>query len=119
MNQPGAPLTAEQIAQLPYRPGVGIMLVNQKGQVFVAQRIDNPGPAWQMPQGGIDKREEPLQAAWRDDPTSFAGEAYQLHDIRFLPKPAHDIPIWVGGGVEAAFRLGLAALEVGEVTIKL
>ena len=63
---PSAQLSAEQIAQLPYRPGVGIMLVNQKGQVFVAQRIDNPGPAWQMPQGGIDKREEPLQAAWRE-----------------------------------------------------
>ena len=60
------PLSAEHIAQLPYRPGVGIMLVNQRGQVFVAQRIDNPGPAWQMPQGGIDKREEPLQAAWRE-----------------------------------------------------
>ena len=59
-------LKPEQIARLPYRPGVGIMLVNQKGQVFIAQRIDNPGPAWQMPQGGIDKREEPLQAAWRE-----------------------------------------------------
>ena len=59
-------LNEEQIARLPYRPGVGIMLVNQKGQVFVAQRIDNPGPAWQMPQGGIDKREEPVQAAWRE-----------------------------------------------------
>ena len=59
-------LSVEEIARLPYRPGVGIMLFNQKGQVFVAQRIDNPGPAWQMPQGGIDKHEEPLQAAWRE-----------------------------------------------------
>ena len=59
-------MSEEQIARLPYRPGVGSMLVNQKGQVFVAQRIDNPGPAWQMPQGGIDKGEEPLQAAWRE-----------------------------------------------------
>jgi putative (di)nucleoside polyphosphate hydrolase len=66
MKYPPPDLTPEQIAKLPYRPGVGIMLVNQKGQVFVAQRIDNPGPAWQMPQGGIDKREEPLQAAWRE-----------------------------------------------------
>jgi putative (di)nucleoside polyphosphate hydrolase len=40
-----------------YRKGVGIMLINGKGQVFVAQRIDTPG-AWQMPQGGIDAGEE-------------------------------------------------------------
>ena len=66
MKYPPPAPTAEQIARMPYRPGVGIMLVNQKGQVFIAQRIDNPGPAWQMPQGGIDKREEPLQAAWRE-----------------------------------------------------
>ena len=79
---PSAQLSAEQIAQLPYRPGVGIMLVNQRSQVFVAQRIDNPGPAWQMPQGGIDKREEPLQAAWREmreeigtDRARFIGES--------------------------------------------
>jgi putative (di)nucleoside polyphosphate hydrolase len=65
MNPPPI-LSPEQIARLPYRPGVGIMLINQKGQAFIAQRIDNPGPAWQMPQGGIDKREEPLQAAWRE-----------------------------------------------------
>jgi putative (di)nucleoside polyphosphate hydrolase len=60
------PLSEAEIAQLPYRPCVGIALFNQKGQVFVAQRIDNPGPAWQMPQGGIDAHEEPLQAAWRE-----------------------------------------------------
>lgn len=50
----------------PYRRGVGIALFNAAGKVFVAQRIDNPGPAWQMPQGGIDKGEAPLDAAWRE-----------------------------------------------------
>ena len=82
MKIPPSNLTAEQITRLPYRPGVGIMLVNQKGQVFIAQRIDSPGPAWQMPQGGIDKREEPLQAAWREmreevgtDRARFIGES--------------------------------------------
>src|SRR3546814_8234968 len=49
-----------------------------------------------------------LRAAWRDDPVTFAGEHYPLTDIRFLPKPAHDIPIWVGGGVEASFRRPIA-----------
>ena len=48
-----------------------------------------------------------LRAAWRDDPVTFAGDHYALADIRFLPKPAHEIPIWVGGGVEAAFRRGV------------
>jgi probable F420-dependent oxidoreductase len=48
-----------------------------------------------------------LRSAWRDDPVTFDGEHYELRDIRFLPKPAHEIPIWVGGGVEAAFRRGV------------
>lgn len=51
---------------LPYRRGVGMVLFNRAGQVFVAQRLDSPGPAWQMPQGGIDKGETPLEAAWRE-----------------------------------------------------
>jgi putative (di)nucleoside polyphosphate hydrolase len=50
-----------------YRPAVGIMLLNGAGKVFVARRIDMPTmPAWQMPQGGIDPGEIPLQAAWRE-----------------------------------------------------
>jgi len=59
-------LTPAMIAALPYRPCVGITLFNRSGQVFVAQRIDNPGPAWQMPQGGIDDGEDPVAAAWRE-----------------------------------------------------
>lgn len=51
---------------LPYRQGVGIMLLDGRGRVFVAQRIDMPSAAWQMPQGGIDKGESPLEAAWRE-----------------------------------------------------
>ncbi len=51
---------------LSYRRGVGMMLVNRRGQVFVAQRIDTPGAAWQMPQGGIDPGETPRQAALRE-----------------------------------------------------
>jgi len=54
------------IASRPYRPGVGVMLINRDGRVFVAQRIDMPSAAWQMPQGGIDKGEEPRAAAVRE-----------------------------------------------------
>ena len=50
---------------LPYRPGVGIVLFNSAGEVFVAERIDMPG-SWQMPQGGIDKGEEPEAAVMRE-----------------------------------------------------
>jgi putative (di)nucleoside polyphosphate hydrolase len=49
-----------------YRPGVGIMLLNPQGEVFVARRLDLPGEAWQMPQGGIDHGEEPKDAALRE-----------------------------------------------------
>lgn len=59
-------LSDAEIDALPYRRGVGIVLLNGNDQVFVAQRLDNPEPAWQMPQGGIDKGEEPLAAAWRE-----------------------------------------------------
>jgi len=51
---------------LPYRLGVGAVLFNAKGQVFVAKRIDTPGDAWQMPQGGIDHDEDPNEAIWRE-----------------------------------------------------
>ncbi|MEE9251520.1 MAG: RNA pyrophosphohydrolase [Alphaproteobacteria bacterium] len=53
-------------SQLPYRPGVGLMLLNARGLVFVARRIDMPSAAWQMPQGGIDEGETPKQAAMRE-----------------------------------------------------
>ena len=52
-------------ASLPYREGVGIVLFNRDGLVFAAKRIDSDA-AWQMPQGGIDKGETPLQAALRE-----------------------------------------------------
>ena len=51
---------------LPYRMGAGVVLLNAQGLVFAGQRIDNPGDAWQMPQGGIDKGETPREAALRE-----------------------------------------------------
>jgi putative (di)nucleoside polyphosphate hydrolase len=50
----------------PYRRGVGIALINSAGKVFVGQRLDSGEPAWQMPQGGIDKGEDPRTAALRE-----------------------------------------------------
>ena len=49
-----------------YRRGVGVMLLNREGKVWVGARIDNDADAWQMPQGGIDKGEEPWATALRE-----------------------------------------------------
>ena len=49
-----------------YRPGVGIMLLNNRGNIFVGQRIDVNEEAWQMPQGGVEGGETPRQAAFRE-----------------------------------------------------
>ena len=51
---------------LPYRPCVGVMLINAEGLVFVGRRIDQTVEGWQMPQGGIDPGESPQEAALRE-----------------------------------------------------
>jgi putative (di)nucleoside polyphosphate hydrolase len=66
MPQGGRRMTPEEIAKLPYRPCVGVMIMNEDGQVFVGQRIDRYQEAWQMPQGGVDKGEDPRDAALRE-----------------------------------------------------
>ncbi len=58
-------------ATLPYRPCVGIMVINTAGLVWVGRRLgttpnEGPGGWWQMPQGGIDEGEEPVHAARRE-----------------------------------------------------
>ena len=59
-------MTPENIAKLPYRPCVGLMLRNAEGEVFVGQRRDRNTDAWQMPQGGVDNGEDPRDAALRE-----------------------------------------------------
>jgi putative (di)nucleoside polyphosphate hydrolase len=51
---------------LPYRPAVGVMLLNREGKVFVAQRLDSTLEAWQMPQGGLDEGEDEVAGALRE-----------------------------------------------------
>ena len=52
--------------KLPMRKGVGIIVLNNKNQVFVGKRRDNPGDKWQMPQGGVDKGEDNFTAMQRE-----------------------------------------------------
>jgi len=56
----------KNFSELPLRTGVGIVLLNDKNKVFVARRIDNPKNFWQMPQGGVNKGEDFLSAAYRE-----------------------------------------------------
>ncbi|MAV62116.1 MAG: RNA pyrophosphohydrolase [Candidatus Pelagibacter sp.] len=56
----------KKFEKLPLRSGVGIVLLNKINEVFVAKRIDNPKGFWQMPQGGVDKNENNLEAAFRE-----------------------------------------------------
>jgi len=61
---------SDKSTELPYRRCVGIMLINSEGKVWIGDRIgysdDSHDTAWQMPQGGIDKGEEPATAALRE-----------------------------------------------------
>jgi putative (di)nucleoside polyphosphate hydrolase len=53
-------------ADLPYRPCVGLMVLNREGRIFVGKRIDQSIESWQMPQGGIDPGETPRDTALRE-----------------------------------------------------
>ena len=56
----------DEFKNLPLRSGVGIVVLNKDNKVFVAKRIDNPKNFWQMPQGGVDKGEDFIAAAYRE-----------------------------------------------------
>ena len=62
----------------PYRPGVGLMVFNKNSEVFCGKRIDNKSEAWQLPQGGIDDGETPIEAGLRElkEETSIVNAQY-------------------------------------------
>lgn len=82
-------MSAAEIAALPYRPCVGLVLMNRRGEVFAGKRIDNPGEAWQMPQGGVETGEAPRDAALRElgEETGVAPR-----DVEMLAETAGWIP---------------------------
>lgn len=87
----GKSRTPKDLEHLPYRRGVGILLLNRDNQVFVAQRRDTRADAWQMPQGGIDKGETPRDAALREleEETGTAKAEIIAESCRWL---AYDLP---------------------------
>lgn len=88
------------IARLPYRRCVGIMLLNSRGEAWVGRRIDTP-EAWQMPQGGIDKGESPADSALRELEeeigTAQARILAETHDWLSYDLPVEIVPTTWGG----------------------
>jgi putative (di)nucleoside polyphosphate hydrolase len=86
---------------LPYRPCVGLAVLNGDGRVFIGRRLNGPEHidathVWQMPQGGIDPGEDPWPAAQR--------ELYEETNIRSVEKLgkikdwlSYDIPPEIAG----------------------
>ena len=52
-------------SHLPYRLGVGLVIFQSDKEIFTGRRLDNTS-AWQMPQGGMDENEVPLETAYRE-----------------------------------------------------
>ena len=91
---------------LPFRPCVGIMLINSAGKIFVGERIDNPG-SWQMPQGGIDAGEDIETAFFREmleEIGTDKADILRVHDkkLRYALPPRLLGRLWDGkwGGQE-------------------
>jgi len=76
-----------------FRAGAGSVIINEKGLTLALERSDIPG-AWQLPQGGLDAGEEPLQAALREtfEETGIPENALKLLDA--YPEPlAYELPV--------------------------
>ena len=91
----------EKFKDLPYRVGVGIIVLNKENKIFVAKRIDNPKGFWQMPQGGVDEGEDFLSAAYREleEETSIKNVELitEIDEITTYELPNHLLgKIWKG-----------------------
>ena len=89
-----SPMTPQEIAALPYRLNAGMMLANERGRIFAGQRIDTPGDAWQMPQGGIDAGENPAGAALRELEEEIGVPPEQVTILAEMPEwLSYDLPV--------------------------
>jgi putative (di)nucleoside polyphosphate hydrolase len=93
---------------LPYRPCVGVTLVNRAGAVFIGRRkkeraAERSDHAWQMPQGGIDKSETPLAAARRElrEETSVTSAEFLAEAPEWLK---YDLPETARGRWRGRYR---------------
>jgi 8-oxo-dGTP pyrophosphatase MutT (NUDIX family) len=86
-----------------YRANVGICLVNDKNEVFVASRLNIPG-TWQMPQGGVNEGEDPQVAASRE-----LREETGVVSAKFLGEVLHILYFVPSGGLKDMYRVQEAA----------
>ena len=87
-----------------YRRNVGLMLIAPDRRIFVGRRAKQPD-AWQMPQGGVDDGETPVEAAcrelWEEVGTTQAlllreSAAWHTYDVPAKLRPAHWKGRWHG-----------------------
>ncbi|MEC9345679.1 MAG: RNA pyrophosphohydrolase [Pseudomonadota bacterium] len=89
---------SSSLSGLPYRPCIGIMLINPDWHVFVGQRIDQEVEAWQMPQGGVDDGEDADAAVFREMEEEIGTARAEI--LGRAPEPiAYDLPEHLVGRV--------------------
>ena len=89
----------------PYRPCVGLMVFNNEGKIFTGKRIDNPNnDFWQLPQGGINQGETPVEAGFREleEETSILSIEYIAEYPEWIN---YDVPLTLANNLwEGKFR---------------
>jgi putative (di)nucleoside polyphosphate hydrolase len=79
-----------------FRAGVGIVVLDTRGWVLALERSTVPG-GWQLPQGGIEDGEEPIEALWRELREETGLTAAEVEVIAELPE-------WLGYELPAPYR---------------
>jgi len=110
--------TEVDIDALPYRPCVGLMVLNRDGRVFTG--LDAAYEVWQMPQGGIEKGETPRDTAIREltEETSIRADRARIlrESAHWLPydAPRHLVPTSYGGRYRGQTQRWFALTFLGE-----